>query len=448
MTPPEKPARGLLIAAPASNSGKTTITLGLLRALVRAGRDVVSAKAGPDYIDPRFHAAATRTDCINLDPWAMRPELLGALYANLGGQRDLVLVEGMMGLFDGAADGSGSAADLAATLGLPVILVVDVASQAHSVAALVRGFAGHRGDIRIGGLILNRVGGPRHEAMLRAALEPLGVPVVGVVNRDSRLELPSRHLGLVQAQEHETLEAFLETAAGIVGGAVDLDTLVSLAAGNEAGKGAATKAGEATLPPLGQRMAIARDEAFAFAYPHHLSAWREAGAELSFFSPLANETPSRDADAVFLPGGYPELHAGRLAGNTAFLAGLRTAASDGTCVYGECGGYMVLGRGLVDAAGARHAMAGLLALETSFAERRLHLGYRRLRPVSDFPFSDFPWSAPVSAHEFHYASISEEGGGERLFEASDALGQDLGLVGLREGSVAGSFMHVIDLRNG
>ncbi len=436
---PEVRARGVLVAAPASNSGKTTITLGLLRALARAGHDVVSAKAGPDYIDPRFHAAATGADCINLDPWAMRPELIRSLHASHGSQRDLLLVEGMMGLFDGAADGSGSAADLAAMLGLPVVLVVDVAAQAHSVAALVRGFAGHRPDISIAGVILNRVGGPRHETMLRTALEPLGVPVIGAVNRDRRLDLPSRHLGLVQAQEHETLETFLETAADIVGGAVDLDALMSLTAGN----GDAAAAGASTLPPLGQRMAIARDEAFAFAYPHHLSAWRAAGADLTFFSPLDNEAPSPGADAIFLPGGYPELHAGRLAGNAVFLDGLRSAASRGTCIYGECGGYMVLGAGLIDAAGDRHAMAGLLALETSFAERTLHLGYRHLKPVGDFP-----WSRPMSGHEFHYASTSEESGGEPLFEASDALGQDVGPAGLREGSVAGSFMHVIDLRNG
>ena len=333
----------------------------------------------------------------------------------------------------------GSAADLCATLGLPVVLVVDVAAQAHSVAALVRGFAGHRPDIRIAGVILNRVGGPRHEAMLRAALAPLGITVLGVVNRDSRLELPSRHLGLVQAQEHQTLETFLETAADIVGGAIDLDALMSLAAGND---NVAT-AGASTLPPLGQRMAIARDEAFAFAYPHHLSAWREAGAELMFFSPLEDQTPSKDADAIFLPGGYPELHAGRVAGNAVFLDGLRSAASTGTCIYGECGGYMVLGQGLVDAAGDRHAMAGLLALETSFAERKLHLGYRRLNPVADFP-----WGQPLSGHEFHYASTTEEKGAERLFEVSDALGQDLGAAGLREGTVAGSFMHVIDRCDG
>ena len=435
----EAGARGLLVAAPASNSGKTTVTLGLLRALVRTGHNVVSAKAGPDYIDPRFHAAATRTDCINLDPWAMRPELLRALYADHGSQRDMLLVEGMMGLFDGAADGSGSAADLAAMLGLPVILVVDVAAQAHSVAALVAGFARHRPETCIAGLILNRVGGPRHETMLRTALEPVGIPVFGVVNRDSHLELPSRHLGLVQAQEHETLEAFLETAADIVGGAVDLDALVSLTESN----GDAAAASVSTLPPLGQRMAIARDEAFAFAYPHHLSAWRDAGAELAFFSPLEDQAPSGDADAIFLPGGYPELHAGRLAGNTAFLDGLRSAASRGTRIYGECGGYMVLGRGLVDAQGDRHAMAGLLALETSFASRKLHLGYRRLQPVGDFP-----WGQPMSGHEFHYASTSEESGGEPLFKATDTLGQDLGPAGLRQGSVAGSFMHVIDLRNG
>ncbi len=428
-------APGVLISAPASNSGKTTITLGLLRALVRAGRKVASAKAGPDYIDPRFHAAASGRECINLDPWAMRPGLLHRLFAEQAAAPDLVIVEGMMGLFDGAADGTGSAADLAAMLGLPVILVIDVAAQAHSAAALVRGFAGHRDDTTVAGLILNRVGGPRHEAMLRSALEPLGIPILGAVGRDSRLELPSRHLGLVQAGEHQDLDLFLETAGEIVADAVDLDTLAGIA-----GVAPAELTGCPGLPPLGQRMAIARDEAFAFCYPHFLQGWQEAGAELSFFSPLADEAPSVDADAIYLPGGYPELHGGVLAANRTFQGGLRAAAERGVTVYGECGGYMVLGNGIVDAEGTRHEMTGLLPLETSFAERRLHLGYRRLASNGRAP-----WPGALTGHEFHYATTLAEGPGEPLFEAVDARGDHLGGMGLSAGSVSGSFVHVIDL---
>ena len=437
MTPATGPqrARGLLISAPGSNSGKTTITLGLLRALARTGRSVASAKAGPDYIDPRFHAAASQHECINLDPWAMRPALLRRLFAEKAIGHEMIIVEGMMGLFDGAADGTGSAADLAAMLGLPVILVIDVAAQSHSAAALARGFACHRDDTTVAGLILNRVGGSRHEAMLRSALEPVGIPVLGAVGRDRRLELPSRHLGLVQAGEHENLDAFLDSAGEIAADAIDLAALTDLAAA-----ASAPEAGSRILPPLGQRMAIARDEAFAFCYPHFIDAWREAGAQLSFFSPLAGEPPPADADAIYLPGGYPELHGGVLAHNAGFGEGLRAAAERGATVYGECGGYMVLGKGIVDAEGTRHEMTGLLPLETGFEERRPHLGYRRLTSRGRAP-----WPGPLTGHEFHYATTLAEGPGEPLFEAVDARGDRLGAVGLSAGSVSGSFVHVIDL---
>jgi cobyrinic acid a,c-diamide synthase len=200
------------------------------------------------------------------------------------------------------------------------------------------------------------------------------------------------------------------------------------------------KGGGEALAPLGQRIAVARDVAFAFAYPHLLIDWREAGAEIAFFSPLADETPDAAADAVFLPGGYPELYAGRLAAAERFRAGLQAAALRGALVYGECGGYMVLGESLVDADGCAHRMLGVLPVATSFAERKLHLGYRRLRPIAGLP-----WAEPLSAHDFHYASIVAEGAAERLFEAEDAAGAPLGAIGLRRDRVMGSFAHVIDL---
>ncbi len=430
------PGRGLVLAAPASGSGKTVVTLGMLRALKRRGCSIMSAKAGPDYIDPRFHAAATGADCINLDPWAMRGEQVRYLFGSLARHSELVLIEGMMGLFDGAADGTGSAADLAVSLGLPVVLIVDVSGQSQSVAALVRGFMHHRGDVMIAGVILNRVGSLRHEAMLRQSLASLDVTVLGTVPRDRRLHLPSRHLGLVQAGEHGELEGFLDTASGIVGDGVDLDGLCAAAVTGLPGPAGMPS----QLAPLGQRTAVARDEAFAFAYPHVLTAWQQAGCELSFFSPLKDEAPADDADAVYLPGGYPELHAGQLAANGIFLDGLREAAAAGGKIYGECGGYMVLGHGLTDADALPHRMAGLLPLETSFAHRKLHLGYRRVEPLSAFP-----WAGPLAAHEFHYASIVTEGDAPRLFKTQDATGDAKAEAGLRIGSVAGSFMHVVDL---
>lgn len=426
---------GLVIAAPSSGSGKTVTTLGLLRALRTAGVDVASCKVGPDYIDPRFHAAASGRPCRNLDPWAMRRATLARL---AGAEADLLVVEGVMGLFDGAADGTGSTADLAALAGWPVVLVLDVARQGQSAAAVLHGFRGFRPDVHVAGVILNRVGSPSHEAIIRAALAPLGVPVLGAVPRSAALELPHRHLGLVQAEEHADLDAFLDRAAAVLGRAVDLDALRSLArparfSGSPAGF---------TLPPLGQRIALARDQAFAFAYPHLLEDWRAQGAELLPFSPLADEAPDAAADAVYLPGGYPELHAGRLAANRRFMDGLRAAAGRGAVVYGECGGYMVLGDALQDAGGATHTMAGLLPVATSFAKRTLHLGYRRMMALADTPLG--PAGTELRGHEFHYASITSADAGQPLFRVADARGTDLGRLGSRQGSICGSFMHIVD----
>jgi len=425
---------GFLVAAPHSGSGKTTVTLGLLRALRNRGVKLAPAKAGPDYIDPAYHEAASGEPCINLDPWAMRPDLLHALANSHAGDDRLLIVEGMMGLFDGAADGEGSAADLAVLLGLPIVFVVDCGRMAHSIAALVSGFMDFREDVEIAGVILNRVGSARHESMLREALDAHDIAVLGVVHRQEELHLPSRHLGLVQAGEHQDIERFFADAALTMTVGVDLDRLAALAV-----RGRGSNRTASRLPPLGQRIAVARDEAFAFSYPHLLHGWRDQGAEISFFSPLADEIPTGDPDAVYLPGGYPELHAERIAAARRFLGGLRAAAEAGIRVYGECGGYMVLGDELIDGEGERHGMAGLLPVTTSYAKRQRHLGYRRLTPLAGAP-----WAQPLTAHEFHYSTLVSEGAGERLFSASDARGDRLGDVGLRRGSVSGSYMHVID----
>lgn len=432
---------GLMIAAPSSASGKTTVTLGLLRALRHAGHPIAPGKAGPDYIDPAFHAAASGEVCLNFDPWAMRQELLLANAAlHMSGGKVLV-IEAMMGLFDGAADGKGSAADLASILGLSVVLVIDCARASHSIAALVSGFANFRVDTRIVGVILNRVGSARHEAMLRDALAAIRMPVFAVIRTDKALTLPERHLGLVQAGEHGELDAFIERAAATVAGECDLDLLMRTA------RHIPDRTSEANivrLAPLGQRIAVARDVAFSFCYEHMLMGWRRRGAEISFFSPLADEGPAGDADAVYLPGGYPELHAQRLAASLRFKAGMRDAEARGALIFGECGGYMTLGEALVDAEGKRHEMLRMLPVVTSFATRRRQLGYRRVKPVDGSLFSE-----PMTAHEFHYATIVSEdladGGCVRLFQACDALGEPLGEVGLRRGRVAGSYIHLIDV---
>ncbi|SEM82568.1 cobyrinate a,c-diamide synthase [Palleronia pelagia] len=419
--------RGLILAAPASGSGKTTVTLGLLRALRRAGHAVRGAKSGPDYIDPRFHEAACDAPSPNLDAWAMTPDRITARAAGDG----LLLIEGAMGLFDGAPPtGRGATADLARQLDLPVVLVVDAGRMAQSVAPLVAGFAGHDPAVRVAGVILNRVGSDRHAAMLRAALERIGMPVLGAIPRAEALSLPSRHLGLVQAGEHPDIRRFLDAAADRVADAVDLDALVALAR---------PLTTSAPLSPgiAPARIAIARDAAFSFTYPHQVDDWTRAGSRIDWFSPLADQAVP-PADLVYLPGGYPELHAARIAAATTFLGSLR-AAAERTAIYGECGGYMVLGETLTDADGVTHPMANLLDLRTSFARRKLSLGYRTL----DCAAAAGPWQGRLNAHEFHYAT-TERAEGTPLFRARDAEGRDLGPMGLRRGHVSGSFAHVID----
>ncbi|EBA11752.1 cobyrinate a,c-diamide synthase [Roseobacter sp. CCS2] len=411
-----------IIAAPASGSGKTTLTLGLLRALKRRGVPVRAAKSGPDYIDPRFHEAACGQTCMNLDAWAMTPERIRALGA---GTLPLI-IEGAMGLFDGAPpDGKGATADLARILNLPVILVIDAGKMAGSVAPLVQGFMQHDLTVQIAGVILNNVGSPRHEGMLRRALGD--TPIFGMMPRTRSLVQPSRHLGLVQAQERPDLETYLNAAADLIADQCDLQRLERMLTPLQSG----------TTPPKrhppAQNIAIAQDAAFAFNYPHLLQDWQDAGASLHFFSPLANE-PAPDADLIYLPGGYPELHAGTLAANSVFLNSLRDSKAH---IYGECGGYMTLGETLIDQDGNAHKMADLLPLDTSFATRRLHLGYR------DLTASTGLLRGAWKGHEFHYATTLRASG-TPLFAAKDAEGTTLPPMGLIQNNVSGSFAHIID----
>jgi cobyrinic acid a,c-diamide synthase len=432
-------ARGLIIAAPASGSGKTAITLALLALLKQRSVKVASAKIGPDYIDPAFHQAATGRPCFNLDSWAMRPEILRGLVAETARDAELVLIEGVMGLHDGAGLGSvGSTADVAALLDLPVLLVVNAKGQGATAAAVVKGLAEYRPDVRIAGVVFNQVGGAVHRDILAAALEPLGIPALGFPPRLPALAMPERHLGLRQAGEIENLAAFLAAAADAVEPHLATDRLLQAAApiavtGSGIGIG---------IPPLGQRIAVARDIAFAFAYPAQLAAWKRAGAALQFFSPLADEAPSSDADAVFLPGGYPELHAGKLAANARYREGLGVAAERGAAIYGECGGYMALGEALIDAAGVSHRMAGLLPVVTSFAKPTLHLGYRRARLAEAGPLGGA--GTGFAGHEFHYTTAEREAGEAKLFRVEDSRDNDLGLMGCRRGNVMGSYLHLID----
>ncbi len=432
---------GLLISAPASGTGKTTVTLGLLGALRARGLAVQPFKCGPDYIDPAFHSAAAGRSSINLDSWAMGANRLQGL-VNAGLGADLILAEGAMGLFDGVAKpgaaGNGASADIAAMMGWPVVLVLNVGGQAQSAAAVALGFAHMRPDVQLAGVILNRVASPRHEALVRAGMDQAGIRVLGALPRQDSLKLPERHLGLVQAEELPELEKTVADMAEFVAAHVDLEALIAAA-------GATRASGEPlAVPPPAERIALARDAAFSFVYPHLIDGWRKAGATILPFSPLADQAPDPTAGAAWLPGGYPELHGPRLADCATFRAGL-TAFAQTRPVHGECGGYMALGQGIVAADGTRHRMAGLLGLETSFAKRRMHLGYRSARLLAPIPGHAI--GAALNGHEFHYATITDQPD-PPLAQVTDATGATVAETGSfrqmpQGGRVSGTFFHLI-----
>jgi cobyrinic acid a,c-diamide synthase len=439
-------APGLLIGAPRSGSGKTTITLGLQRALVKRGLAVRGLKCGPDYIDPAFHAAATGKPSANLDSFAMPDALIASLVDEASQGSDLILAEGSMGLFDGVRSTkghTGASADIAAFCGWPVVLVIDVSGQAQSAAAVALGCMTYDPRITIAGVILNKVASERHRRLVADGMAAIGLPVFGALSREASLILPERHLGLVQARETADLHARLDALAEAIEASVDLDALVSCAAATRCSSPGPV---HHALPPPGQRIAIARDEAFSFIYAHVEAGWAAQDASLHFFSPLADEPPPQDCDMCWLPGGYPELHAGRLAACAHFRTGI-SAFAETRPVHGECGGYMVLGDALEDAEGTTHRMLGLLPVTTSFAKRKLNLGYRVARLNADGVLG--PIGTKLIGHEFHYASVTSGPPDETqaFAKSADAEGTDLGFAGHRQGHVSGTFFHAIARKN-
>lgn len=412
------------------------VTLGLLRALTDDGLTVQPFKCGPDYIDPGFHGAACGRASFNLDSWTMEGPLIDHIASAAKGA-DMVLAEGAMGLFDGVAGrgaaGHGTAADIARRMGWPVLLVLDISGQAQSCAATALGFARIDPGVNVAGVILNRVASPRHERLARAGLEAVGIRVFGAVPRRPDLSLPERHLGLVQAGEHPDLEQAMAGYAALMRDHVDLHAIRNAAQAHALGRG------RRLLHPQAQRIAVAQDMAFSFLYPHVLDEWRRAGSDILPFSPLADEPPATDADLVWLPGGYPELHAGAIASAGHFLSGLRRHAAHRP-IHGECGGYMVLGEALVDRDGTAHRMAGLLDLVTSHAERRLHLGYRRAELLA--PLCALGAGTMLRGHEFHYSTITRQGDAP-LMRITDADGATVAETGSRRGLVSGTFFHMI-----
>jgi len=439
---------GVLISALSSTSGKTLITMGLIAALRQKNYAVISAKAGPDYIDPAFHSALSGTICVNLDPFAMSSDVLhnlvkqqsAAIPSNQqanqqANQKSCFLIEGVMGLFDGGA--GRSSYDLAKILGINVILVLDLTGCSDTAAYIAAGLKDYMGEVGLAGVILNQAGSMRHADQVANQCAALGIPVLGKILRDERLAMPARHLGLVQASEQTKSPKwakFLAYLTDIISTSCDLEKIAAMASICQ--NNSKFSKHPILIDPPGQRISIASDAAFSFAYPHILSGWRQKGAEITLFSPLADETPAPHSDFIFLPGGYPELHLPTLHKASHFLTALRNAADKNTPIYGECGGYMVLGQNIINAKGQSFKMAGLLNLETSFANRCLHLGYRHIKAEGKYLNGHF------RGHEFHYSSAIYEIG-QSLFEVCDGSGSELGSAGLIDGSVFGSYMHLI-----
>ena len=432
-------ARALIIGAPRSGSGKTSVTIGLLRAFARRGVKVRGIKTGPDYIDPGFHEAATHLPGLNLDSWAMAPDLLRHLARGQAEDAELLLIESAMGLFDGIVseeNRSGAASDLARLFRLPVLLVLDVSGQSQTAGAIAYGFAHYDPTVKIAACVLNRAGSERHKKLCGDAIQAAGLPVVGTVLRDPSLVLPERHLGLVQASEHPEMDAHIERLADAMEASLDLDAIYAAAKPFNIPSGSTEK----SLRPPGQRIALAQDAAFTFLYPHLMREWRSAGAEIVPFSPLADEAPAVGCDVCWLPGGYPELHAGRLAAAENFKTGL-TRFAETKPVHGECGGYMVLGETLEDADGVTHAMTGLLSHRTSFAKRRMNLGYRQAEIAENSPLGRK--GDTIRGHEFHYASVVSPGTDQPFATIADGGGKLIGPTGGRRGLVSGAFFHAI-----
>ena len=431
---------GIIIAAPASGTGKTTLTLGLLAAFRAAGLQIHGFKNGPDYIDPAFHAVASGQPSYNLDCWAM-PEAQLAALIQTAEHADFAIAEGSMGMFDGVAtrgaSGHGTTADIAAMTGWPVILVLDVSGQAQSAGAVALGFAQMRPDVKIAGVIANRVASPRHEAMVRDGFAQAGIPCLGCIPRNAEIRLPERHLGLIQAQETNEIETILTQIGAFIAKYIDLDTIRAAATPNQL-------QGSYKITPPGQRIALAQDVAFTFIYPHLLRGWRAAGAEILPFSPMDDQGPAAEADVCWLPGGYPELHAGRLSAATNFRQTL-TSFAQTRPVHGECGGYMAMGEALIDKDGTRHQMAGLLGLVTSYEKRKMHLGYRIA--TLNTPIPGLMTGGLARGHEFHYSTIIEQPDAP-LASVHDAAGQPVSETGSWRvqtggGRSTGSFFHFV-----
>ncbi|MFZ5427288.1 MAG: cobyrinate a,c-diamide synthase [Thermodesulfobacteriota bacterium] len=429
--------KSLLISGVRSGCGKTSLTLGLLAALTRRGLVCAPFKTGPDFIDPGLHALACGRESHNMDSWMLTAEANRSIFSRHAAGADVAVAEGAMGLFDGASGSSerGSAAHMAKLLGIPAVLVVDASGMGRSAAAVAQGFARFDPSLSLAGVVFNRVGGRGHREILAEAMAQAGMQVLGMLGRDAKLAIPSRHLGLTTAADLEDCPAWLDKLACWVEDGIDLDRLVGLLPETML---------DATAPvqdaPPAVRLGVARDRAFCFLYGENLRLLRAAGAEPVFFSPLEDSRLPDGLDGLYLPGGYPEMHAGALSANASMLADLRSFCLSGRPALAECGGFMTLMEGFTDLEGRFHAMAGVFPCSARMGTRFAALGYREAVFQAATPLG--PPGTVARGHEFHYSSL------EALPEVSSAysLSGRTGPIDTPEGFLAagtlGSYVHL------
>jgi cobyrinic acid a,c-diamide synthase len=426
----------VVIAGTSSGAGKTTVACGIIGALRARDLVVQGFKVGPDYIDPSYHALASGRPGRNLDAFLSGPELIAPLVRHGGRGADIAVVEGVMGMFDGAS-GRGelaSTAHVAKLLDAPLLLVVDATSMARSAAAVVHGFRTFDPDVNVAGVIFNRVGSDHHEELLRSAVAGIGVPVLGALRRDERVSAPERHLGLVPADEREVrAREALDTLAAAAARFVDLDAVERLARAAPRRPGASWSPEPAGEPVRGARIAIARGPAFSFHYEENLELLAASGAELAPFDPMRDEALPPGTGALVLAGGFPEVFGGELAANAALRSEIGAFARSGRPVLAECGGLLYLAAELDG-----QAMCGALPVRAAMT-RRLTLGYREATAVTATPWLEA--GEQVRGHEFHYSQVEPLDGGQRAAWTLAARGTERS-EGFVRGGVQASFLHV------
>mgnify|MGYP001557805942 CR=1 FL=1 len=433
----------ILIAGTHSGVGKTTITLGLMSALKEKGYKVQGFKAGPDYIDPSHHTAITGKPSRNLDTWLMSRDVCLELYEHALIDSNIAVIEGVMGLYDGCLDGSelGSTAHLAKILNVPAILVMDAKGMSRSAGAVVLGYKNFDKDVKIRGIILNRVKSERHYASLKESIERnCGIPVLGYMPFHEDITLPERHLGLVPSIEQEFAKSTYQKIGSLLSNTVDVDRLINIATSSEGFPSYKKMVFSGINERFDFRIAVAVDEAFNFYYQDNLDLLESYGIELTYFSPLYDKYLPADIDGLYIGGGFPELHAAVLAANTTMKESIRKAHKNGVVIYGECGGMMYLLEHMVDFKNKTHEMCGILKGTTRMENKRQGLGYITVQALHDNILCKK--GETFKGHEFHWSSLHVPEGTLYAYEISKYGDNKPKLDGLIADHVLGSYTHV------